>query len=28
LIEQGHGGAIVAISSISALLGGEFQVRV
>jgi L-rhamnose 1-dehydrogenase len=26
LIEQGHGGAIVAISSISALLGGEFQV--
>lgn len=26
LVEQGHGGAIVAISSICALLGGEFHV--
>ena len=24
-VEQGHGGAIVAVSSISALVGGEFQ---
>jgi len=25
MVEQGHGGAIVAVSSISALVGGEFQ---
>jgi L-rhamnose 1-dehydrogenase len=25
MVEQGHGGSIVAISSISALVGGEFQ---
>ncbi|MEO6092100.1 MAG: SDR family NAD(P)-dependent oxidoreductase [Novosphingobium sp.] len=25
MVEQGHGGAIIAVSSISALVGGEFQ---